>query len=168
MPRSNRRCAVSLQEGAKWTVPRRWSVSSCAGTDGAKDVAAAATAITVASLILLVMRVSRTAHAGQICRTDYQGSVPPAIYPPVAERELSLPARSATARLSQEKAAHDPALYTTGHGRDLGAADALPDLVRDRGARGRRHGRAWHHPESGGQDDLGQGQERDLRRRAHR
>jgi hypothetical protein len=30
MARSNRRCAVSLHEVAKWTVPNFWSVSSCA------------------------------------------------------------------------------------------------------------------------------------------
>jgi hypothetical protein len=30
MARSNRRCAVSLQEVAKWTVPSFWSVLSCA------------------------------------------------------------------------------------------------------------------------------------------
>src|SRR5947209_7712287 len=105
MPRSNRRCAVSLQEVAKWTVPRRWSVSSCASMGGANDVAAAARAIPVASLILLVMRVSRTAHAGQTFCVDYQASTEQAIYPPVVALELSLSARSATARLSQESRA---------------------------------------------------------------
>src|SRR5258705_5930864 len=37
MPRSNRRCAASLHEVAKCTVPRRWSVSSCASAGGVKD-----------------------------------------------------------------------------------------------------------------------------------
>src|SRR5206468_7540147 len=42
---------------------------------------------------------------GQTFRTDYQGSLRPAIYPPVVTVELSLPARSARARLSQESRA---------------------------------------------------------------
>src|SRR3954469_9775295 len=44
MPRSKRRCAVSLHEVAKCTVPRRWSVSSWARAGGVKDVAAIAMA----------------------------------------------------------------------------------------------------------------------------
>ena len=52
----------------------------------------------------------------------------------------------------------DPALFPPRDGRDLVAGDALPHLVRDRGACRRRHGRARHHPEGGRQDDLGQGQ----------
>ena len=44
----------------------------------------------------------------------------------------------------------------------------LPHLVRDRGARGRRHGRARDHPEGGGEENLGQGQTGEIRRRAHR
>ena len=51
-----------------------------------------------------------------------------------------------------------PALHPPRNGGDLVAGDALSHLVRDRGACRRRHGRARHHPEGGGQDDLGQGQ----------
>src|SRR4029077_444002 len=50
MPRSKRRCAVSLHEVAKCTVPRRWSASSCASADGAKDAAVAAIVMADASL----------------------------------------------------------------------------------------------------------------------
>ena len=46
--------------------------------------------------------------------------------------------------------------------------DQVPHLVRDRGACLRRAGRARRHPEGGRQDDLGKGQRRHLRRRAHR
>src|SRR5215510_12815733 len=100
MPRSNRRCAVSLQEVAKWTVPRRWSVSSCASAGGVNDVAVTVTAMTDASLIPTVMKASLRPTPGQTCRTGYQDGVEPAIYT-LGERELSLPARSATARLLQ-------------------------------------------------------------------
>ena len=62
----------------------------------------------------------------------------------------------------------DPALFPPRDGRDLVAGDALPHLVRDRGARRRRHGRARHHPEGSRQENLGKGQGRQIRRRAHR
>ena len=62
----------------------------------------------------------------------------------------------------------DPALHQARNGGDLVAGDALSHLVRDRGACRRRHGRAWDHPEGGGDENLGQGQERQVRHRAHR
>ena len=58
--------------------------------------------------------------------------------------------RSATRRRWRAAKPHDPALHPARHGRDLGPADALSHLVRDRGACRRRHGRARHHPEGGG------------------
>src|SRR5215470_3218381 len=50
MPRSKRRCAVSLHEVAKCTVPRRWSVSSCASAGGVKDAVVAAISLNDVSL----------------------------------------------------------------------------------------------------------------------
>ena len=47
-------------------------------------------------------------------------------------------------------------------GGDLVARDPLPHLVRDRGARRRRHGRDRRHPEGGRRDDLGKGQGRQF------
>src|SRR2546430_16486940 len=41
MARSKRRCATSLQDVSKWTVPNRWSVSSCARRGGEKVTLAA-------------------------------------------------------------------------------------------------------------------------------
>ena len=73
-----------------------------------------------------------------------------------------------TPRSNPCRADDDPALLPARNGGDLVAGDALPHLVRDRGACRRRHGRARHHPEGGRADHLGEGQERDLRRRAHR
>ena len=51
----------------------------------------------------------------------------------------------------------DPALHASRNGCDLGAADALQDLVRDRGACRGCAGRARHHPERSCEDHLGQG-----------
>src|SRR5215475_8563421 len=156
MPRSKRRWAVSLHEVAKCTVPRRWSVSSCASAGAVKDAAVAAIAMADASLNMGTSLIG--AIQPERWNGPYQDGPGPAISPPVVAVQLSLPRRSATARLSiapRQKAAHDPPLHPTGNGRNLGATDALPDLVRDRGARGRRHGRAWDHPERGGQDHLG-------------
>src|SRR5215470_9999290 len=140
MPRSKRRCAVSLHEVAKCTVPRRWSVSSCASAGGVTDAAVATMAMADASL----NEVSKRDLPGGAIEPErwdgpYQGGSGRAISPPVVAVQLSLPPRSATARLSLEpcqKATHDPALHPTGNGRNLGATDALPDLVRDRGACG--------------------------------
>ena len=53
---------------------------------------------------------------------------------------------------------HDPALLPPADGGDLVAGDAIPHLVRDRGACHRRHGRARHDAERGREDDLGKGQ----------
>src|SRR6266700_2044919 len=109
MPRSNRRCAVSLHEVAKCTVPRRWSVSSCASAGGVNDVAVAAIAMADASLNMRISLVG-----GDTARTlggPYQGGPSAAISPPARPVQLSLHVRSATARLSLEpcqKAAHDP------------------------------------------------------------
>src|SRR4051812_12984225 len=133
MPRSNRRCAVSLHDVAKCTVPRRWSVSSCASAGGAKDAVVAAIAMADASLndvslndVSLNMGTSRVgAIWPERWGGPYQGGLGPAISPPVAAVQLSLPPRSATARLSlapYQKAADDPALHPTGNGRNLGAA----------------------------------------------
>ena len=63
---------------------------------------------------------------------------------------------------------NDPALLPPRDGRDLVSGNEIPHLVRDRGARGRRDGRARHHSEGRRQDDLGKGQGRQIRRRAHR
>ena len=59
-------------------------------------------------------------------------------------------------------------LYPTGNGRHLGGADALQDLVRDRGACGGRAGGTGGHPEGGGENRLGQGPRRHFRRGADR
>src|ERR1700739_3237216 len=52
---------------------------------------------------------------------------------------------------------HDPAIHSSPNGRYLDAANSVSHLVRNRGARGRRHGRTRAHPEGGGEDDLGSG-----------
>src|ERR1700722_20559211 len=57
----------------------------------------------------------------------------------------------------------DPPLYPPGNGFDLGGADALQDLVRDRGACGGCVGRTRRDPEASGQGGLGQGTRCDLR-----
>ena len=67
-----------------------------------------------------------------------------------------------------EEAAHDPALLPPRDDRDLVAGDAIPHLVRDRGARDRRDGRTRHHAQGSGEEDLGQGQGRQIRCRPHR
>src|ERR1051326_6493816 len=64
--------------------------------------------------------------------------------------------RSATAQ-SGPRGGDDSALHTPRHGSDLVAADALSDLVRDRGACCRRHGRARHHSQRGGKDHRAKG-----------
>src|SRR5262249_53595379 len=56
--------------------------------------------------------------------------------------ELSLAGRTGTSGVRPSKAGHDPALPPAQKGRELGSADAVPHLVRDRSACGRRHGRA--------------------------
>src|SRR5947209_3969724 len=78
-------------------------------------------------------------------------------------RELSLSDQSAT-RMSDStgKTADDPALHPPRNCRDLGRADALPHLVRDRGACGRCHGQTRHHPEIGGEENSRQGAKRRL------
>src|SRR5215218_3118503 len=55
MARSKRRCAASLHDVAKWTVPKRWSASSCptAGCTNENPIATTATAN-----VLLNMRAS--------------------------------------------------------------------------------------------------------------
>src|SRR5258705_5388256 len=146
MPRSNRRCAASLHEVAKCTVPRRWSVSSCASAGGVKDVVvkdAVVAAIAMAdarlndvSLNDVTLNMGGTSLMGLFAPNigrPYQDGPSPAISPSARTVQLSLYARSATARLSlgaHQKAAYDPALHPTRNGRHLGAADALPDLVR--------------------------------------
>ena len=89
---------------------------------------------------------------------------------PWTARGLSRRVGSAKARRNPQTArvVDDPPLYPPGNGLDLGAADALQDLVRDRGACRGRAGGAWRDPEGRRQDDLGQGQERHLRCRADR
>ena len=62
----------------------------------------------------------------------------------------------------------DPPLHPPGNGLHLGAADPLQDLVRDRGACGGCAGGTRHNPQGSREDDLGQGQERHLRRRPDR
>ncbi|MGY2937109.1 adenylosuccinate lyase [Bradyrhizobium sp. GM6.1] len=52
---------------------------------------------------------------------------------------------------------NDPPLYPPGNGLDLGAADPVQDLVRDRGACGGRPCRARHDSQGGRQNGLGQG-----------
>src|SRR6266481_3608028 len=54
MARSKRRCATSLQDVSKWTVPNRWSVSSCARTGGEKETLAAIEAAATASADLIM------------------------------------------------------------------------------------------------------------------
>ena len=51
---------------------------------------------------------------------------------------------------------------------DLGPRDALSHLVRDRGARGLRHGRAGPDPQERGQGHLGQGLQGQVRHGPHR
>jgi hypothetical protein len=62
MARSNRRCATSLQDVSKWTVPKRWSVSSWAkmGCGNARPAAIAAAATANADLIMGVSYLRRT------------------------------------------------------------------------------------------------------------
>ena len=55
-PRSNRRCAVSLQEVAKWTVPNRWSVSSWA-LAGACQTPIAINPIVAVNNVLIMVRL---------------------------------------------------------------------------------------------------------------
>ena len=66
-----------------------------------------------------------------------------------------------------ERPRDDPALFPPRDGRDLVAGDAVPHLVRDRGACGGRAGRARGDPEVGGRGDL-EGEGRRVRRRPHR
>src|SRR5262249_13070183 len=54
MARSKRRCATSLQDVSKWTVPNRWSVSSCARTGGESETLAAIEAAATASADLIM------------------------------------------------------------------------------------------------------------------
>src|SRR5262249_52511399 len=63
---------------------------------------------------------------------------------------------------------NDPPLQPPADGSDLGRADALPDLVRDRGACRRCHGGAGPDPEASRANDLGQRQGLDVRHRADR
>ena len=66
-----------------------------------------------------------------------------------------------------ERPSDDPALFPPRDGRDLVAGDQVPHLVRDRGACGRRPGRARGDPEGRGRGDL-EGEGRGVRRRPHR
>ena len=68
--------------------------------------------------------------------------------------------RSAMPRRWRAGKRRDPPLFPPRDDRDLVAGNQIPHLVRDRGACGERHGRARHHPEGGGEENLGQGQAR--------
>src|ERR1700730_6114729 len=65
MPRSKRRCAVSLHEVAKWTVPNRWSTSSCATAGGDSETPAASAAPTAMTSDDLIMMASRSLRVGR-------------------------------------------------------------------------------------------------------
>src|SRR5215471_12895770 len=54
MPRSNRRCAISLHDVGKWTVPRRWSLSSWLKTGTIETAEKAATAVKPANKALIM------------------------------------------------------------------------------------------------------------------
>src|SRR5262245_63380114 len=80
MPRSNRRCAVSLQEVSKWTAPRRCSAASWAVAEGAIAAAnAAATAredlIMVASLAFVVGETRPVKISWSLANTRHRGNL---------------------------------------------------------------------------------------------
>src|SRR3954451_9251379 len=114
MPLSNRRCAVSLHEVAKCTVPRRWSVSSCASAGDVKDAAVAAIAMADAILNDVNLNDTSLNDTRLNMGTSLVGAMRPERWanpirtasarqfpPPAAAIQLSLQPRSATARLSE-------------------------------------------------------------------
>src|SRR3979409_194425 len=54
MPRSNRRCATSLHDVGKWTVPRRWSLSSWLKAGSIETPERVATAVKPANKALIM------------------------------------------------------------------------------------------------------------------
>src|SRR5712691_12744226 len=90
MARSKRRCATSLQDVSKWTVPNRWSVSSCARTGCEKETLAAIEAAATASADLimgLLLSVSDVRATGRPFFQCYQMLPSPTI-PPSRRREF--------------------------------------------------------------------------------
>src|SRR6516162_1260333 len=84
MARSKRRCATSLQEVSKWTVPNRWSVSSCARTGGEKETLAAIEAAATANadlIMVLLLSVSDVRATGRQFFQCYQMLPCPTIPP---------------------------------------------------------------------------------------
>ena len=63
MPRSNRRCAISLHDVAKWTVPSCVSAFSRAGAGCASDIDAAAIMASGTANAVLIIVSSRLAVA---------------------------------------------------------------------------------------------------------
>src|SRR5262245_7399890 len=99
MPRSNRRCAVSLHEVSKCTVPRRCSAASWAVAEGAiaaASVAAMAASddlIMVASLAFVVGETRPVKISWSLANARHRGNLAYVIGDNGA-RELSLRARS--------------------------------------------------------------------------
>src|SRR5262245_8259830 len=123
MPRSNRRCAVSLHDVSKCTVPRRCSAASWAVAEGA--IAAANVAATMAASDDLIMVASLAFVVGETRPVKISWSLANArrrgnlayVIGDNGARELSLRARSGTARLVHiAKAAHDSSLHPAPNG----------------------------------------------------
>src|SRR5262245_8092961 len=150
MARSKRRCATSLHEVSKWTVPSRWSVSSwaragCTNAQPSATVAAKAAAEDDLIIASPCFDFESDGNAASLAESPAGGQF-----------ELGPAICYSAARSHRSRAADDPALHPARARRDLGGADPLPHLVRDRGACGRRHGRAQHHPEGRRAKNLGE------------
>src|SRR5262249_13418760 len=91
--------------------------------------------------------------------------------PPYSRAETTRPTSPPSAMRRHWRAGKrrdDPALLPARNDRHLVAGNEIPHLVRDRGPRGRRHGRAWHYSKRSRKKNLGKGQSSQVRRLSHR